>query len=265
MISAKMDTAKAIAKRHDLNVKIYRQKLRERIAWYRKPQDWTRPSHSDDWDDMIAIAEAMSIARTKAQATPEVSQALGHRSETGAPQRPIVELARQKSAVNDQSGKLEFSRSALEMAGFVGWIPLSAVRSSSCPRSGGVYVVTYGGEHPARFAERSCGGWFKDRDPSVSPEVLVENWVEGAEVVYIGKADQLRRRLTQFADFGAGKPVGHWGGRLIWQLHDIAALRVAWRETPNQVPVQAEAILLALFRQACGKPPFANDPHRLGH
>ena len=59
---------------------------------------------------------------------------------------------------------------------------------------------------------------FKNKAPTVALDALVANWVDDAEVVYIGKADQLRRRLTQYADFGAGKPVGHWGGRLIWQL-----------------------------------------------
>jgi hypothetical protein len=81
-----------------------------------------------------------------------------------------------------------------------------------------------------RFAERSCGGWFKGKDPTVPQEDLTANWVDDAEVVYIGKADQLKRRLTQFADFGAGKPVGHWGGRLIWQLTNVDRLLVAWKE-----------------------------------
>jgi hypothetical protein len=93
---------------------------------------------------------------------------------------------------------------------------------------------------------------------------LARNWVDDAEVVYIGKADQLRRRLRQFADFGAGKPVGHWGGRLIWQLPNIDQLLVAWKETPGRVPIEAERELIAAFRRVYGKPPFANEPHRLG-
>ncbi|HEY0626135.1 MAG TPA: GIY-YIG nuclease family protein [Allosphingosinicella sp.] len=133
---------------------------------------------------------------------------------------------------------------------------------SACPSTGGVYVITYNG--PAAFVERSCGGWFKGKDPTVPRSALLANWVEGAEVVYIGKADQLRRRLTQFADFGEGKPIGHWGGRLIWRLPSVEALRVAWKETPGRVPVEVESELIAAFRQAHGKPPFANDPHRLG-
>lgn len=125
-------------------------------------------------------------------------------------------------------------------------------------------MITYSVGGSVLFEDRSCGGWFKGKDPTVSRDALLANWVEGVEVVYIGKADQLKRRLTQFADFGAGKPVGHWGGRLIWQLANVEALCVAWKETPGQVPVEVEAELIAAFRRLHGKPPFANDPHRLG-
>jgi hypothetical protein len=98
----------------------------------------------------------------------------------------------------------------------------------------------------------------------VPAETLRLNWVDGAEVLYIGKADQLRPQLRQFADFGAGKPIGHWGGPLIWQMAESETLLVAWKETPGEVPVAAEAALIADFRAALGKPPYANDPHRLG-
>lgn len=159
---------------------------------------------------------------------------------------------------------MEFTRRALEEAGFVGWVTFAAIRGRGCATSGGVYVITYGGGNPDTFAERSCGGRFKGKDPTVSREALIANWVDDAEVVYIGKADQLRRRLVQFADFGAGKPIGHWGGRLIWQLPNIDSLLVAWKETPGRVPREVETELIGLFRQAYGKPPFANDPQRLG-
>lgn len=110
---------------------------------------------------------------------------------------------------------MQFTRPVLAAAGFVGWSPFPAIRESACPSSGGVYVITYSCSEPPTFAEHSCGGWFKGKDPTVSLAALGANWVDDAEVVYIGKADRLKRRLTQFADFGAGKPIGHWGGRLI--------------------------------------------------
>ncbi|WP_210211698.1 MULTISPECIES: hypothetical protein [unclassified Mesorhizobium] len=124
--------------------------------------------------------------------------------------------------------------------------------------------MTYDVEGDTRFADKSSGGWFKGRNPSVPEGALAANWVDGAEVVYIGKADVLRRRLREFAAFGAGKSVGHWGGRLVWQLAGVADLRVGWKETPNDNPGVVEAELLRQFRLNYGKPPFANDPHRLG-
>lgn len=157
-----------------------------------------------------------------------------------------------------------FTTSSLRQAGFVGWVRFEELRGGSCPSAGGVYVVTYPSGERAAFAARSGGGWFKGQDPSVPPETLTANWVDSAEVVYIGKANQLRRRLIQYADFGAGRPVGHWGGRLIWQLPNTSDLRVAWKETPGRVPSDVEAELIASFRQVYGKPPFANAPHLMG-
>jgi hypothetical protein len=87
---------------------------------------------------------------------------------------------------------------------------------------------------------------------------------KSSSVVYIGKADNLRRRLRQFAQFGAGRPVGHRGGRLIWQLTRSTELLTAWRETPGEVAREVEKAMLVDFRAAYGKPPFANDPHLLG-
>src|SRR4051812_4342723 len=158
-----------------------------------------------------------------------------------------------------------FTRTALETEGFVGWAPFQAMKAKDkVPNSGGVYVVIRGQTEPPEFLQASVGGWFKGKDPTVTPDALETNWVDGAEVVYIGKADQLRRRLRQFADFGSGKPIGHWGGRLIWQLAECETLLVAWRETPGQVPRDVETEMIEDFRNAFGKTPFANDPHLFG-
>ena len=129
---------------------------------------------------------------------------------------------------------------------------------------GGVYVVACDQRQPPEFLNANPGGQFKGKDPTVADAALRANWVAGAEVVYIGKADELRRRLRQFGDFGAGKPIGHWGGRLIWQLAQPGTLLVAWKETPDRIPRDVEVALLDRFRAIYGKPPFANDPHRLG-
>jgi hypothetical protein len=160
--------------------------------------------------------------------------------------------------------RMMFDRTSLEADGFTGWLTFPEARASAAiPVAGGVYVAFYTSRSPVAFLPENPGGRFKGKDPSVPASALAANWHD-AEVVYIGKADQLRRRIRQFADFGAGKPIGHWGGRLIWQLAEPDSLRIAWKETPDRVPIEVEAEMIALFRREYGKPPFANSPHLLG-
>ena len=76
--------------------------------------------------------------------------------------------------------------------------------------------------------------------------------------VYIGKADVANRRLRQFARFGAGEPIGHWGGRMLWQLVGRESLVVTCRETPGKIPADVESRMLADFVATHGRLPFAN-------
>jgi hypothetical protein len=120
-------------------------------------------------------------------------------------------------------------------------------------------VLRENGKTPNYLASNP-GGRFKGKDPTVAEDVLEAKWIEGAHVIYIGKADNLRRRLRQFADFGAGKPVGHWGGRYIWQIDGSGDFIVSWRRSPEgSSPRDEEIGLLMAFRQGHGgRPPFAN-------
>ena len=77
-----------------------------------------------------------------------------------------------------------------------------------------------------------------------------------AAVVYIGKAGSLSERVGSLIAFGTGHPVGHRGGRYLWQLADAQSLLVAWRSEDE--PERAEAALLDAFRAQHGVLPFAN-------
>lgn len=141
----------------------------------------------------------------------------------------------------------DLTRACLKADGFVGWVPFKQMLlQDRVPRAAGIYVVA-----------RSLTG-----DPRLLPilseKTLRAHWVDGAEIVYIGAANNLRSRLRQFAEFGASKPAGHRGGRRIWQLRESKSLLVAWKETPREVPAEAEAALIAEFRHRYGKTPFAN-------
>jgi hypothetical protein len=116
----------------------------------------------------------------------------------------------------------------------------------------------------SEFLEKGCGGHFKGKNPNVAISELQKNWVNDAKVVYIGKAGgtgkkaTLKSRLKQYLHFGLGKPVGHWGGRLIWQLKHSSDLVICWKSLPTDEPRDYEAKLIKLFISKFGKRPFAN-------
>jgi hypothetical protein len=78
-----------------------------------------------------------------------------------------------------------------------------AVRDSES--DGGVYVIYRDDAEVPAYLDRSPAGTFRG-DPSVNRESLEANWVPGAQVLYIGKANhgRLRKRLGEFIDFGRG-------------------------------------------------------------
>jgi hypothetical protein len=156
-----------------------------------------------------------------------------------------------------------FSEMALKRGGFAGWTTWPQLRRSEyspIPAAPGAYLVCRLTADFPTFVHPSPAGWFKGEDPSVPKARLQHEWVAGAHVIYIGKADALRRRLAQFGRFGAGQPVGHRGGRLIWQLADVDDLLVAWHEiTWGETARDYERRLLAAFAEMHdGRRPFAN-------
>jgi hypothetical protein len=89
--------------------------------------------------------------------------------------------------------------------------------------------------------------------------------VPGGRIVYIGKANVgasgkrgLRKRLNEFRKYGAGVPIGHTGGRRIWQLTDHDELLVGWHVTDDAQARSMERALIAAFRAYYGTQPFAN-------
>jgi len=150
------------------------------------------------------------------------------------------------------------------LTGFQGFLPFAALPMSDVPPGSGVYVVTRPTTAPPVFLPSSPAGWFKGKDPLVSVAVLEANWVRDEPVVYIGKADLgatgrrgLRKRLDEYRRHGAGEPVGHTGGRYIWQLADSSELLVGWREEPDALALE-QSMIQSFKAMHGGKRPFAN-------
>jgi hypothetical protein len=154
-----------------------------------------------------------------------------------------------------------FTLEGLRDAGFGGWLAVADLRGrlAEVPREPGVYVVCAPGGRP-RAAKLSTGGRFKGRNPAVPVEILEARLGLPTPVLYIGKGDRLQRRLAQLLRFGAGEPIGHWGGRYLWQLEDAEQLLIAWRSDPD--PLGAEGDLLRDFSAQFGALPFANLRYR---
>lgn len=156
-----------------------------------------------------------------------------------------------------------FERRWMAARGFLGFQTFSDLLQqhlSSVPSGWGIYVVVRESAARPKFRDTGSGGHFKGRNPNVDVTVLDAKWVTSAHVLYIGKATDLRTRLRQYARFGTGIPIGHWGGRYIWQIEDPTDLLVAWKTTERN-PREEEIELVLEFEHRFGVPPFANLVH----
>lgn len=132
---------------------------------------------------------------------------------------------------------------------------------SYLPDIPGVYVVVRTSVSAPVFLECGSGGYFKGRNPNVEIPVLEKKWIGSEAVVYIGKAGtSLRRRINDYLRFGAGRNVGHWGGRYIWQLADHENLLFCWKilSGADEAASVEEQMIIEFSMNHYGQLPFAN-------
>jgi len=160
---------------------------------------------------------------------------------------------------------LPFTRTTLKEGGFSGFRTLGSVEIMRIPQGTGLFAVLRPDGFEPRFLKKSAAGIFKKKDPSLPEPALAAEWVDSADILYLGKAGPgskgnrgLRRQIQEFLDFGKGKPPGHWDGRLVWQLANPEALVIAWKELPAAELNTSEARYHQEFVEAYGRLPFAN-------
>lgn len=150
--------------------------------------------------------------------------------------------------------------------GFAGFLSIRNLQNdiSPVPDKMGVYFLIHNGVQTPKFIDPGSGGFFKGKDPNVPISELNQNWVSGANVVYIGKAggigskSTLKKRLKQYMQFGLGKNIGHYGGRYIWQLQDSGEIKICWKTIVGSGPELIETEYLRMFHDQFNKLPFAN-------
>jgi hypothetical protein len=160
---------------------------------------------------------------------------------------------------------MNWDRAWLGQQSFEGFVRFAELPRSPVPSGAGVYVVYRESLEPPVFLGVSCGGHFKGKDPTVPIASLQAAWVSTAHVLNVGKAALgvsgrrgLKKRLGEYRRYGEGEPIGHAGGRYIWQLKDSSNLLVAWLRTPGQDPKLIEDQFISDFAKQYGKRPFAN-------
>ncbi|MGX6570586.1 GIY-YIG nuclease family protein (plasmid) [Cupriavidus necator H16] len=152
----------------------------------------------------------------------------------------------------------------IDLSGFTPAVTIKSLHNTRCthvPTAAGVYVVVRTESTAPKFLSESRAGWFKGQHPSYPEHIVRDNWVEGATVIYVGKAcgrNGLRQRVRQLVEFAYGKAIGHRGGRLLWHLAEWEDLQMHWMECPSLAADGLETELIGQFRQMYGDRPFAN-------
>jgi hypothetical protein len=127
---------------------------------------------------------------------------------------------------------------------FEGYLTVAALRQDHrvIPSVPGVYIARAPDGFTPTFLETTRGGHFQKKDPTMPVGVLKRLWVDGAPILYIGQAGggksaaTLRERIRALLRFGAGEPVGHRGGRALWQVDGAEKFIVSWRVLSDEDP-----------------------------
>jgi hypothetical protein len=127
-----------------------------------------------------------------------------------------------------------FERTQLEMCGPVSW------GASVAETASGVYVITLA--NPASVLI------------DVLPASVRLRWNADQEIIYIGRATKLSKRLSQFYRHKFGAPSPHRGGQDIKLLE--ANTLVCWAISESFR--EAEKAMIDIFKSEVGRLPFGN-------
>lgn len=233
-----------------------------RIGFYGQADWGIQDCQLEDLDGLIRSGQITVTGATAPRTT-------GVATQPGGREQEASKVAETDERVDElDCSDLDFKNiENLRRNGFSGFVSVAALRQdlTQIPDIRGVYMVVRKIGSQPQFRATGSGGHYKGTDPNVPIEKLRKNWVEETCVLYIGKAGDehsqatLRSRLRQYLQFGAGKPIGHKGGRYIWQLWDAEDLLFCWKPLPSGNPPKEETALLAAFKgQYEGRLPFAN-------
>jgi hypothetical protein len=83
---------------------------------------------------------------------------------------------------------LQINKRTLKADGFTGFRSFEHLEINRVPQAPGIYAVLKPEGLERTFLAKSVGGRFKRRDPSLLQSILEAEWIEDADVLYIGKS-----------------------------------------------------------------------------
>ncbi len=177
----------------------------------------------------------------------------------------LQKISTLETFISKEDQKLTFTNvDELKKNGFEGFVTIESHHKDMVPNEKGIYLVLdISGNKPV-FMDINIGGHFKEKNPTVDLEILEKKWVDNTIVAYIGQAGggtssaTLKSRIRQLVAFGSGKPIGHWGGRYLWQIKGSTDLVLCWKVTPDRDSRLVENELIRSFVTQYGVLPFAN-------
>jgi hypothetical protein len=131
---------------------------------------------------------------------------------------------------------------------------------SDIPSGPGIYVVFLPPDVP--FDVSQSTGKAVHASPSPVTD-LCEKWGRinsraSTDILYIGKGDNVRKRVRALARFGAGRARNHKGGEWMWQVATIRSARILIVVCPSGKQVPFEKRLLDSFFEQHDDWPLAN-------
>ena len=137
---------------------------------------------------------------------------------------------------------------------------LGRARWTDLPDVPGIYVVYWTTDTSPEFMDDAGKAMFAT--PTNSPHLRMK-WdkIQSAiptDIIYFGKADNIRRRVRLLIRFGVGKANNHQGGEWIWQIREIASAEVLVQSCPSGKQLAFENWLLYTFYADHNDYPLAN-------
>jgi len=125
--------------------------------------------------------------------------------------------------------------------------------------STGAYVVYVNAPDKISFASDSGAAIHA----TITPTALLETrWKlcqrKGTDILYIGKAQSIKKRIRQLIRFGAGLARNHVGGQSLWQVRPVKDLFIASFTCPSEREQGFENELLRRFHDDHGTYPVCN-------